>query len=378
MSDRPIRLAVVGLKQGLEDVYIALHDAGYELVAVCDREYEPYQWITGEVRFEDSEQEYARYPHLVPMMRAIREHPDAGSVRFFDDYERMLSERDVEAVAIMVPDALHAPFSLAALEAGKWVLCTKPMADSIPAAWEIVRAAEANENRYLMSLPFAFGPMARITLELIANGEIGKPRLVRLDHFRGQFRPVFRRKEVTHGPVVAEGCHYVHMISLFAGAFDGKDPRFDRVAGFAGLDVHVDTQDIDDNGQVMIEFDNGVRVSHAYSYFSRVPAPQPLMILGEEGLLAGGQKRVTVYPHGCEPRSVDLEGDRDFPHSHHVGYASMYKHWQRVIREGEPPMTHARAAFENLITVHAAQRAVDEGVVICREPWLAEHEASDR
>ena len=368
MNEKPVRLGIVGLKQGLEDVYVALHHAGFQLEAVCDREREPYDWITGRARFEDSRHEYAGHASGVQhrMMAAIREHPDAHGVTFFDDYETMLREADIEAVSLMVPDALHAPFAKAALEAGKWVLCTKPMADTLAAAQEIVEAAESRGGRYLMSLPFSYGAFATAVRRVLAEGRIGTPRLIRLDHFRKQFRAVHRSKEVSHGPIVVEGCHYLHLISMFAG-----DPKFRRLTGFGGLDVHGNSQDIQDNGQVMVEFENGVRGSHAFSYFTELAQSEPLMILGENGILSGNYEQLTLRAHGEPPETIEIEPDPQFPLAHHGGYGPMYEHWHQVIRNGETPRVDARAAFENLLTAHAAQTALDRATVLTRDAYLA-------
>jgi len=122
----------------------------------------------------------------------------------------------------------------------------------------------------------------------------------------------------------------------------------------------------------MLAYDNAVRGSHAFSYFSRVRHDEPLMILGDAGVLFGNHDRLTLRPHEGAPRTFDIEPDTRFPLAHHVGYGPMYEHWHRVIRGDEPPRTGASVAFENLLTAHAAQAALDREQVITRADYLTE------
>jgi len=65
-----------------------------------------------------------------------------GAREWFTDHERFLSEADIEAVLLPVPDAFHAPLTIASLEAGKHVLVEKPLAPDVPTAESMVEAAE--------------------------------------------------------------------------------------------------------------------------------------------------------------------------------------------------------------------------------------------
>ena len=68
---------------------------------------------------------------------------------FYTDYKELLSDSNIEAVSVCTPNYLHAPITIAALNAGKHVLCEKPMATSKEEALAMIEAAERN-NRKLM------------------------------------------------------------------------------------------------------------------------------------------------------------------------------------------------------------------------------------
>src|SRR2546423_1101494 len=64
-------------------------------------------------------------------------------VKRFTDYPTMCADPEVDAVFVGTPNQLHVPVALATVQAGKHLLCTKPLSDSEAAARELVTAAEA-------------------------------------------------------------------------------------------------------------------------------------------------------------------------------------------------------------------------------------------
>lgn len=65
-----------------------------------------------------------------------------GSFHEYEDAEALLAKEDIDAVAITSPNFAHKPIAIAAANAGKHVYCEKPMANSVPDCWEMVRACE--------------------------------------------------------------------------------------------------------------------------------------------------------------------------------------------------------------------------------------------
>src|SRR5699024_7899708 len=62
--------------------------------------------------------------------------------REYKDYEKVLEEEEIDGISVCLPNYLHAPVSIAALQAGKHVLCEKPMATSSEEAEEMIQAAK--------------------------------------------------------------------------------------------------------------------------------------------------------------------------------------------------------------------------------------------
>jgi predicted dehydrogenase len=99
----------------------------------------------------------------------------------FTDYHDAIAHRGVDAVIIATPNVTHAPVALAAIAAGKHVLCEKPLAMSYASALQMLRAAEAAKVRHMTAFTYRFVPAMRYTAHLVHRGDIGHPL-----HFRAQ------------------------------------------------------------------------------------------------------------------------------------------------------------------------------------------------
>lgn len=89
------------------------------------------------------------------------------------NYEEVLKDKEINAVYVSLPNALHEEWTLKALEAGKHVICEKPTAISYDAAKRMVETAKKNNVRLLEGLMFRFHPQHAKVKEFIENGTLG-------------------------------------------------------------------------------------------------------------------------------------------------------------------------------------------------------------
>ena len=95
-------------------------------------------------------------------------------------YHAALDDPEVDAVTICLPHSLHAATSVGAVTAGKHVLCEKPMAHSVAAADKMISAAEAAGVILMIAENVRFSPLYRRVRQLLQDGVIGQPALVRM------------------------------------------------------------------------------------------------------------------------------------------------------------------------------------------------------
>ena len=91
-------------------------------------------------------------------------------------YELLLADPGVDAVYIPLPNALHAPWTLRAIAAGKHVLCEKPFASNAPEAVSVAAAARRSSLVVMEAMHYRYHPLVRRMASLISEGAIGTPR----------------------------------------------------------------------------------------------------------------------------------------------------------------------------------------------------------
>ena len=90
-------------------------------------------------------------------------------------YEEIVGREDVQAVIVATPNFTHAPIALAAIAAGKHVLCEKPLALSYADARAMAQAAERAGVRHMTAFTYRFVPAMRYLSHLIQRGDLGQP-----------------------------------------------------------------------------------------------------------------------------------------------------------------------------------------------------------
>jgi predicted dehydrogenase len=131
--------------------------------------------------------------------RAAEARQRFPNARFYEDFRRMLEQRDIEAVVVSTPDHLHAPVAVAAMRAGKHVYCEKPLAHSVHEVRVMMETAARMRVVTQMGTQIHAGDNYRRVVELIQGGAIG---LVRRVHVwcNTRLSPGFRAHRETQPP----------------------------------------------------------------------------------------------------------------------------------------------------------------------------------
>ncbi len=96
-----------------------------------------------------------------------------GIERTTGDYKELLADKSIQAVHVLTPNALHYPVSMEALEAGKAVLCEKPLAISAKQAWNMLKLAEKKKLVHAVNHNLRYYPLVQHIRQYIAAGELG-------------------------------------------------------------------------------------------------------------------------------------------------------------------------------------------------------------
>ncbi|HHW11097.1 MAG TPA: Gfo/Idh/MocA family oxidoreductase [Firmicutes bacterium] len=126
----------------------------------------------------------------IKLVATIDVHPERarmaaekyGAERWSTDYEKELAAGDIDAVILSLPHHLHAPYTVAACEAGVHVLCEKPMARNIDEGRKMKEAADQAGVCLMIAFNQRFDASALVAKEMLAAGEIGPLHHLSMDY----------------------------------------------------------------------------------------------------------------------------------------------------------------------------------------------------
>lgn len=165
--------------------------------------------------------------------------------RIYDSYDALLMDPAIEIIYIPLPNHLHRPWAIKALNAGKHVLCEKPLACSAKQAEEMVTAAEDARRLLMEAFMYRFHPRSRRIKQMVVEGRIGVPCLVRSafcyrmsEKDRTNKENARLKPETGGGALLDVGCYSVNAARWF---FEAEPIQVQARAVYhpGGVDVHV-------------------------------------------------------------------------------------------------------------------------------------------
>ena len=198
-----------------------------------------------------------------------------GIERAYGSYEALVGDPDVEAVYISLPNSLHIPWTLRALEGGKHVLCEKPLSRRQGEVEEAFDLAERNGLVVMEAFMYRHHPKMRRLHELVEGGAIGRLTLVRstFSFWLRDRQNIRMFSELDGGALMDIGCYCVSGSRLLAGEPDRV--LAEQVTAPSGIDLAL-YGTMRFPGEVVAQFDCS---------FS-APAKQRLEAVGEDGVIA--------------------------------------------------------------------------------------------
>jgi len=197
-----------------------------------------------------------------------------GIERAHGSYEALLADPDIDAVYISLPNALHIEWSIKALEAGKHVLCEKPLSR---VASEVERAfdAAARADRLLMeAFMYRHHPQTRKLAELLSAGAIGQVRMIRssFSFVAADAADVRLFEALEGGGLMDVGCYCVNASRALAG--EPERVTGEQVLGGEGVDIAF-AGVLRFPGEVIAHFDCGLALANR----------DDVEVIGDEGSL---------------------------------------------------------------------------------------------
>jgi len=149
-----------------------------------------------------------------------REFAEQGGIPIaYGSYEALLADDDIDAVYIPLPNGLHREWTIRAAEAGKHVLCEKPLALSEAECREMAAAADANGVKLMEAFMYRFHPRSELMIDMMRGGHVGELRMIQsVFTFRLKSPDNIRLDpELGGGALMDVGCYCVNLSRTAAG-----------------------------------------------------------------------------------------------------------------------------------------------------------------
>jgi len=333
-----IRTGIVGLGF-MGQQHFAIHQAmeNVQLLAVCDKE----------------EKRRAAQAEAVGGNIGEAQTLDLSALARYATLDELLGNADVDCVDICTPTYLHADMTVQALEAGKHVICEKPMALSVDDCQRMIDAAAASGKMLLVAQCIRFWPAYEKLSDMIRHGQLG--RLTSAKFTRISPTPTWSQDNwlmdnaLSGGAVTDLHIHDVDfIISVFGRPKSLSTQAANRVSSGERLD-HAITQYF--YGDFVCVAEGG------WGFPGTFPFEMAFSVLGEEGCLdfsTSHNPMLTFYPASGDPTHPQVSDE--------TGYQREFAYFMDCLETGKHPDRVApESAMESVRVVMAERHSAETG-----------------
>jgi predicted dehydrogenase len=279
--------------------------------------------------------------------RAERYAKEHGIPRVVREYADVVADPNIDVIYNPLPMSLHAEWTIAALRAGKHVLCEKPMAANAVEAERMVSVAAETGRVLVEAFHYRYHPLFERVLEIVRSGQLGT-----LQHMEGAFKVAIKdRTDLRHrydtagGATMDLGCYPLHWMRTVAGTEPRVlNARADQGARYVDVTMRAD-----------LAFPGGLTAHMVTSMADHEPFNTYLRIEGENGTLL--VKNPLAPHHGHE---LELTMDEKTTSEKVEGFAT-YRHqliaFVDAVQTGKKLPTMGDDSINNMKLIDAVYRA---------------------
>lgn len=279
-----------------------------------------------------------------------------GAKPYYSLEDLLNNEKDVDIVSICTPNGYHAEHSIKSLQAGKHVLCEKPLCITSAAAWQIIETEKFSRRKLFVVKSTRFNPLLKQLQKLIVSKELGEVYSFQLSCFWS--RPVayyseWRGKKFPDGGTLyTQFSHYIDALLWLLGDIN-------TAKGFAGNKAHQTAIEFEDTGVVALQMSTGVLGTLNWSVNTyKKNSEIALTIIAEKGTVClGGEYMNEIKYQQLDQPLVSVESNSSNDYGFYKGSMSnhdeVYKNLVEAFNNPAHPFTNA---FDGLKTVEAIEK----------------------
>jgi predicted dehydrogenase len=284
--------------------------------------------------------------------RARRVAEALGVPRAYGSYEELLADPDIEAVYNPLPNHLHLPWTVAAAEAGKHVLCEKPVGMNAAEARQLLAARDRTGVKIQEAFMVRTHPQWLGTLEVVRSGRVGELRSAAcvFSYFNRDPGNIRNQAEMGGGALLDIGCYPVNLSRFVFGAA----PR--RVLGHVERDPD---WGVDRLTSAVLDFDGAAAT---FTCSTQLAPYQRMQFFGTRGRV---EVEVPFNAPNDRPTRILIADDgggvetREFPACDQ--YTLQGDLFSRAVREGGEQPVPLEDALANMAVIDAIFRSAESG-----------------
>lgn len=279
-----------------------------------------------------------------------------GAAKFYDDYDQLLADEEIEAVYIPLPNGLHKEWTIKAAEAGKHVLCEKPLSGKSKAdAEEMFAAAKRNKVKLMEAFMYRFQPFVIKLKEMVEEGAIGEIKEIKSNFafdISDRTGDIRLNDDLDGGALNDIGCYTVNISRYLMGGMPTKVANFFQKETADGVDL---------SGSSTLYFEDGAFASLYYSLNSY--NEQDLELIGSAGII-----RIPGFFSWLEDNYFLLDKDgkvERIPVETGPQYQLEVEAFaEAVLNDIEVPLKVDEETYANLKVMDAMRKSADEEVIV--------------
>lgn len=298
-------------------------------------------------------------------------------LQVFENWRDVLNVEPLDAVIVALTNNQHHEAAIAALAAGKHVLCEKPLGVTIAECDDLIRAAASAGNVLQVGHEMRHQKLYQKMQSMVQQGHVGDPRIMWCREYRGPMRPGWRSsKALTGGMLLEKNCHH---FDLFNWILDAPPVQ---VTAFGGTDVLTD-RELLDNAQVVVEYAGGRRAILEICLFAPAGGDCEIGVVGSGGRIDTKNQAVRFEYHRFDPPEYiselvpdpdDEAGFTDASGRVDRGIKAELSHFLNCCRTDSQPLNDGKSARMNVAVCIAAQESITRGQTVTIEEVLRGHD----
>ena len=291
-------------------------------------------------------------------LAAARAYADElGIAKTYGSYEELLADPEIDAVYNPLPNHLHVPVTLQALEAGKHVLCEKPIAMTAREAEQLVDASQRTGKLVEEAFMVRHNPQWLRVVELVQSGAIGDLRAIQgmFSYFNADPNNIRNMADIGGGGIYDIGCYLITTSRLVAG----EEP--DKLAAVIDRDPVMKTDRLT---SAIMTFPGGVQATWMCS--TQMASRQRMNFVGTKGRI---EVEIPFNAPSDRPNRIFIDDARDnlgtgirteeFPVCNQ--YMLQGELFSKAIRDGDPVTVSLQDSIANMRVIDAVFKAGQTG-----------------